>query len=106
MESMPWKRSRNTIESAPSPNATGAPQSSTISVAMRTSAPWVSGLMRAGSSQRLRAFFERLRCFFLQAAFDPERQLASGEKAIQVGDVLQREDRQADRHGAIGNPEA
>ena len=32
------------MDSAPSPNATGAPESNTASVAMSTIAPWVVGL--------------------------------------------------------------
>ena len=43
-ESKPWKIARNAIAIAPSPNATGAPGSSTINVTTRTIAPWVVGL--------------------------------------------------------------
>src|SRR4029453_17642672 len=78
------------IEIAPSPNATGAPDNSMTSVTIRTSRPCVVGLKR---------------CSLVTLRRDAEGALTPGDEREQVGEALQREDSEPDRHRGVGNPQ-
>src|SRR6476469_4633785 len=94
---MPWNINTNTIEIAPSPKATGAPDNSIASVTSRTIVPWVVGV--TARALRWRASRWRL-------GREVERRVAPGHERCDVDRVLQRQQPKTDRHRGVRNPQA
>src|SRR5690242_10160134 len=88
---------------APSPNATGAPDSSIASVTTGTIRPCWVGVI-AISFGELCASRGCLDGRGVVPGRKPERRFASGHEERDVDDVLQREEAKPDRHRSIRNP--